>query len=88
MTSVFLRQSEFGSSICGANTRGLHVGISMSARKTKMAEDGESSLDYAFAKVRDIFGFEKLIKHHEEAIQQVSEMKSDVHVNFPTDYGF
>ena len=53
-----------------------------------MAEDGESSLDLAFAKVCDIFGFEKLNKHHEEAIQQVFEMKSDVYVNFPTDYGF
>ena len=53
-----------------------------------MAEDGESSLDHAFAKVCDIFGFEKLIKHHEEAIQQVFEMKSDVYVNSPTDYGF
>ena len=53
-----------------------------------MAEDGESSLDHAFAKVCDIFGFEKLIKHHEKAIQQVFEMKSDAYVNFPTDYGF
>ena len=28
--------------------------------KTKIAEDGESSLDDAFAKVCDIFAFEKL----------------------------
>ena len=40
VTSVFLRQSEFGSSICGANTRGLYVGISMSARKTKWRKMG------------------------------------------------
>ena len=39
------RQSEFGSSFYGANMRGLYVGISMSARNTKMAEDRESSLD-------------------------------------------
>ena len=30
------------------------------ARKQKIAEDGESSLDDAFAKVCDIFAFEKL----------------------------
>ena len=60
MTSIVLHQSEFGSSVCGANTCGLYMGISMSARKTKMAEDGESSLDHAFAKVCNIFGFEKL----------------------------
>ena len=53
-----------------------------------MAEVGESSIDHAFAKVCDIFGFEELIKHQEETIQQVFEMKSDVYVNFPTDYGF
>ena len=32
--------------------------------KTKMVEDEESSLDHAFSKVCDIFGFEKLNKHH------------------------
>ena len=52
-----------------------------------MAEDGESSLDHAFAKVCDIFGFEKLNKHQEEAIQQIVEMKRDVYVNLPTGYG-
>lgn len=52
-----------------------------------MAEDGNSSLDYAFAKVCDVFGFEKLNKHQEEAIQQVVEMKNDVYVNLPTGYG-
>lgn len=52
-----------------------------------MAEDGESSLDHALAKVCDIFGFEKLNKHQEEAIQRKVEMKSDVYVNFPTGYG-
>ena len=55
--------------------------------KTKMAEDGESSLDHAFVKVCDIFGFEKLKKHQEEAIRQVVELKVDVHVNLPTGYG-
>ena len=49
--------------------------------KTKMAEDGESSLDHAFVKVCDIFGFEKLNKHQEEAIRQVVELKVDVYVN-------
>lgn len=52
-----------------------------------MVEEGESSLDHVFAKVCDIFGFEKLNKHQEEAIQQVFEMKSDVYVNLPTGYG-
>ena len=52
-----------------------------------MAEDGESSLDHAFAKVCDIFGFEKLNKHQEEAIQQIVKMKRDVYVNLPTGYG-
>ena len=58
MTSIVLHQSEFGSSVCGATCN--TCGISMSARKTKMAEDGENSLDHAFAKVCDIFAFEKL----------------------------
>ena len=58
------------------------------SEKNKMAEGGESSLDHAFAKVCDIFGFEKLNKHQaEEAIQQIVEMKSDVYVNSPTGYG-
>ncbi|XP_068747499.1 ATP-dependent DNA helicase Q5-like isoform X2 [Montipora capricornis] len=52
-----------------------------------MAEDGESSLDHAFVKVCDIFGFEKLNKHQEEAIRQVVELKVDVYVNLPTGYG-
>ena len=52
-----------------------------------MAEDGESSPEHAFAKVCDIFGFEKLNKHQEEAIQRIVEMKSDVYVNLPTGYG-
>ena len=52
-----------------------------------MAEDGESSLDHAFVKVCDIFGFEKLNKHQEEAIRQVVELKVDVYVNFPTGFG-
>lgn len=52
-----------------------------------MAEDGESSLDHAFAKVCDIFGFNKLNKHQEKAIQQIVEKKSDVYVNLPTGYG-
>ena len=45
-----------------------------------MAEDGESSLDHAFVKVCDIFGFEKLNKHQEEAIRQVVELKVYVNV--------
>ena len=47
MTSSFLHQSEFGSYFCGANTRGLYVALrgDLDIReKTKMAEDGESSL--------------------------------------------
>ena len=52
-----------------------------------MVEDRESSLDHAFAKVCDIFGFEKLNKHQAEAIQQIFEMESDVYVNLPTGYG-
>ena len=52
-----------------------------------MAEDGESSLDNAFVKVCDIFGFEKLNKHQEEAIRQVVELKVDVFVNLPAGYG-
>ena len=56
-------------------------------RENKMAEDGESSLDHAFVKVCDIFGFEKLKKHQEEAIRQVVELKVDVYVNLPTGYG-
>ena len=56
-------------------------------RETKMAEDGESLLDHAFVKVCDIFGFEKLNKHQEEAIRQVVELKVDVYVNLLTGYG-
>ena len=56
-------------------------------RENKMAEDGESSLDHAFVKVCDIFGFEKLNKHQEEAIRQVVELKVDVYVKLPTGYG-
>ena len=52
-----------------------------------MAEDGNSSLDHAFAKVCDIFGFNKFNKHPVEAIQQIVEKKSDVYVNLPTGYG-
>ena len=33
------------------------------------------------------FGFDKLNKHQEKAIQQIVEMKSDVYVNLPTGYG-
>ena len=33
-----------------------------------MVEDGDSSLDLSFAKVCDIFDFEKLKRHQEEAI--------------------
>jgi len=47
----------------------------------------ESSLDHAFAKVCSIFGFEKLNKHQEEAIQQIVEMKRDVYVDLQTGYG-
>ena len=50
-----------------------------------MVEDGDSSLDHAFAKVCDILDFEKL-KHQEEAIRQVVEMKCDVYVNLQTGY--
>ena len=55
--------------------------------KTKMAEDGEILLDHTFVKVCDIFGFEKLNKHQDEAIRQVVELKVDVSVNLPTGYG-
>ena len=71
VTSFLFHQSEFSSYFCGANTRGLYVGI----------------LIYAFAKVCNIFGFEKLNKHQEEAIRQVVEMKRDVYVNLATGYG-
>ena len=40
VTSVFLHQSEFGSFFCGANTRGLYVGISIEARKPKWLKMG------------------------------------------------
>ena len=69
MTSVFLHQSEFGSYFCGANTHGLYVALRGDpniCEKSKMVEDGESSLDHAFVKVCDIFSFEKLNKHQEE----------------------
>ena len=33
------------------------------------------------------FGFDKLTKHQEKALQQIVEMKSDVYVNLPTGYG-
>ena len=33
-----------------------------SSEKTKMVEDGDSTLDHTFAKVCDIFDFEKLNK--------------------------
>ena len=84
VTSIILHQSEFGSSVCGAWALRGDLDV---REKNKMAEDGESSLDHAFAKVCDIFGFEKLNKHQEEAIQQIVEMRSDVYVNLPTGYG-
>ena len=55
--------------------------------KTKIAEDGESSLDDASAKYAILSGFRNLDKHQEEAIRQVVEMKSDVYVNLPAGYG-
>ena len=53
-------------------------------RENKMAEDGESSLDHAFVKVCDIFGFEKLNKHQEEAIRLVMESLLSVFQALPT----
>ena len=49
-------------------------------RKTKMAED-------ALRKVCEVFGFDSLNKHQEEALRFVFESKSDVFVNLPTGFG-
>lgn len=46
----------------------------------KMAED-------ALRKVCEVFGFERLNKHQENALQLVVESKSDVFVNLPTGFG-
>ena len=35
----------------------------------------------------DVFGFERLNKHQEEALRLVVESKSDVFVNLPTSFG-
>ena len=51
--------------------------------ENKMAEDLESSLDHAFAKVCKMFRFEKLNRHQEKTIQQILEMKSGVYVSLP-----
>ena len=64
----------------------LHGNVDI-CEKNKLTEDRESSLDHSFSKVCSIFGFEKLNKHQEEALQQIVEMKSDVYVNLPTGYG-
>ena len=45
-----------------------------------MAED-------AFRKVCEVFGFDSLNKHQEEALRFVFETKSDVFVNLPTGFG-
>jgi len=45
-----------------------------------MAED-------AFRKVCEVFGFDSLNKHQEEALRFVFESKSDVFVNLPTGFG-
>ena len=52
-----------------------------------MDEDRGSLPDHAIAKVCDIFDFEKLNKHQEQAIRQVVEIKSVVYVNLSTGYG-
>ena len=46
----------------------------------KRAED-------AFRKVCEVFGFDTLNEHQEEALQFVFESKSDVFVNLPTRFG-
>ena len=41
----------------------------------------------AFRKVCEVFGFDSLNKHQEEALRFVFESKSNVFVNLPTGYG-
>ena len=43
--------------------------------------------EYALRKEWEVFGFERLNKHQEEALRLVVESKSDVFVNLPTSFG-
>ena len=43
--------------------------------------------EYALRKEWEVFGFERLNKHQEEALRLVVESKRDVFVNLPTSFG-
>jgi len=44
-------------------------------------------MEEAFRKVCEVFGFDRLNKNPEETLRFVSESKSDVFVNRPTEFG-
>ena len=79
MTSALTNQSQFTLHIRRGNTDKSRVELAQT-RKTKMAED-------ALRKVCEVFGFDSLNKHQEEALRFVFESKSDVSVNLPTGFG-
>ena len=47
----------------------------------------ENMAEDALRKEWEVFGFERLNKHQEEALQLVVESKSDLFVNLPTGFG-
>ena len=51
------------------------------------ANSWENMAEDALRKEWEVFGFERLNKHQEEALQIVVESKSDVFVNLPTGFG-
>ena len=48
---------------------------------------GKYMAEYALRKEWEVFGFERLNKHQEEALRLVVESKRDVFVNLPTSFG-
>ena len=47
----------------------------------------ENMAEDALRKEWEVFGFERVNKHQEEALQLVVESKSDLFVNLPTGFG-
>lgn len=52
-----------------------------------LANAWENMAEDALRKVCEVFGFERLNKHQQNALQLVVESKSDVFVNLPTGFG-
>ena len=45
------------------------------------------SMEFAFSKVCEVVGIDKLNKHQEESIKYVAEKEKDIFVNLPTGFG-